>query len=277
MKKSVKHQPFIKEMFLRFHRDEVLNLSAELAYFLLLSLFPFLIFMFTLIAFLPFQGDDLLALVRQFAPEESLYLIEHNVQNVLSKQNTSLLSFGAIATVWSASNGINAIIRALNRAYNVKETRSFLIARAIAILLTIAMIFVIVIALLLPVFGKAIGVYFFSSFGASEEFLDVWNMLRWIVSIAILFIVFTFLYLFAPSKRLRLSQVVPGAIFTTVGWSFSSLAFSYYVNNFSNYSAMYGSLGGVIVLMIWLYLSGIILVLGGEVNGIYQERIEVED
>jgi membrane protein len=150
----------------------------------------------------------------------------------------------------------------------VEETRSFIVARGMAILLTVAMVFVIVVALLLPVFGREIGLFIFSNFGFSEQFLTIWNTLRWLVSGMILFIVFTALYFVAPNKRLHIKDGLPGAFAATIGWIVASLAFSYYVGNFANYSATYGSIGGVIVLMIWLYLSGMIIILGGELNAL---------
>ncbi|MFY0760594.1 YihY/virulence factor BrkB family protein [Metabacillus dongyingensis] len=275
--KSVKqHQhtqkSILRDLFERFSKDEIIGLSAELAYFFLLSLFPFLIFLITLIAFLPLSQEDILNFLAQYAPGESVAIIEETLAEIVSNSNGGLLSFGILATLWSASNGINAIVRAFNRAYDVSESRSFIAARGMAVLLTIAMVFVILVALLLPVFGKEIGMFLFSVFGLSEEFLTVWNMGRWIVSAIILFIVFTALYFFAPNKHLHLKDATPGAVFATIGWAFVSFAFSYYVGSYGHYSAAYGSLGGIIVLMIWFYLSGMIIMIGGELNAILYKR-----
>ncbi|KEZ48046.1 ribonuclease [Metabacillus indicus LMG 22858] len=267
MKESI-----IRSLIRRFSKDELIGLSAELAYFFLLSLFPFLIFLITLIAFLPLSQDDLLNFLAQYAPGESIKLIERTLTEIVAGSSGGLLSFGILATLWSASNGINAIVRAFNRAYEVEESRSFIVARGMAVLLTIAMVFVILVALLLPVFGKELGVFLFSAFGLSDAFLAFWNMARWLVSAVILFIVFTALYFFAPNKRLHIKDVFPGAVFATVGWAAASFAFSYYVSSFGNYSAAYGSLGGIIVLMSWFYLSGMIIMLGGELNAVLYAR-----
>ncbi len=259
---------FIKELIRRFDEDEVGGLSAELAYFFLLSLFPFLIFLVTLIGYLPISQIDVLNTIRQYAPEGTMRMIETNLNSIMSGHNGKLLSFGIIATIWSASNGINAIVRSFNKAYDVVESRNFLVARGMSVIFTFAMVFVIIIALVLPVFGRQIGLFIFSSFGLSEQFLSMWNAIRWILSASILFIVFTCLYYFAPNVRLKLRQVLSGAFFATFGWMFVSLGFSYYVDNFGNYTATYGSLGAVIVLMIWFYLSGMIIIVGGEINAI---------
>lgn len=260
---------FIREMARRFQKDEIPRLSAELAYYFLLSLFPFLIFLITLLAYLPIPHEDLLAVIRQYAPKEAIHLIEANVYRVMDVQNGRLLSLSIIGAIWSASNGMNAIVRAFNRAYDVVENRPFLVARGMSVLLTIGMILVIVVALVLPVFGKMIGLFLFSVFGFSKTFLTIWNALRWVISSLILFVVFTALYYFAPNKKLRCANVIRGAIFATFGWIITSLVFSYYVNHFANYAAMYGSLGGMIILMVWFYLSGMIIVLGGEMNAIF--------
>jgi membrane protein len=259
---------FLKELYIRFGEDEVAGLSAELAYFFLLSLFPFLIFLVTLVGYLPVSQVDVLKFIGEYAPGETIHMIESNLNLIIGSHNGTLLSFGIIATIWSASNGINAVVRAFNRAYDVKESRHFIVARAMSVLLTIAMVFVIIVALLLPVFGKQIGVFIFSEFGLSSEFLVIWNAIRWIVSACILFLVFTCLYYFAPNKRLHIREIVSGSFFATIGWMLVSFGFSYYVSSFGNYSATYGSLGGIIVLMIWFYLSGMIIILGGEINAI---------
>jgi membrane protein len=256
----------------RIEEDDVSGLASQLAYFFLLSLFPLLIVVVSLLPYLPLSEVDLLAVIRDFAPGDTVALIETNLQEILSHQNGKLLSFGIIGTLWSASNGINAIVRAFNKAYDVKESRHFVIARGMSILFTFAMIFVLILALLLPVFGRTIGLFLFSEFGLSNEFLTIWNTLRWLVSSVILFIVFTVLYWIAPNKKIKCISVMRGALFSTVGWILTSLAFSFYVSNFGNYSATYGSIGAVIVLMIWLYLSGLIIILGGEINAYYSRR-----
>lgn len=259
---------FLKSLWHRIMEDEVIGLSAQLAYFFLLSLFPFLIFLVTLLGYLPISHEDFLNLVREYAPGETMSMIETNLHNLMDEQRGGLLSFGVIAAIWTASNGINAIIRALNRAYDVKESRSFFIARLMAMFLTVAMIIVIVIALLLPVFGKMIGLFIFSHLGLSESFLAIWNALRWILSFLIMVVVFAALYYFAPNRRLKMKEVFAGAIFATIGWQLVSLAFAYYVDNFGNFTATYGSIGGIIVLMIWFYLSAMIMIIGGEINAV---------
>ncbi|MCR8849456.1 YihY/virulence factor BrkB family protein [Rossellomorea sp. SC111] len=259
---------FSKSLFANISANDITGLAAQIAYYFLLSLFPLLIFVVTLLPYLPFDQGDILGLVRDFAPGETMSMIEETLQDVMSNRNSGLLSVSIIATIWSASNGMNAIVKSLNRAYDVEESRSFIATRLMSILLTFAMILVFVIALLLPVFGKQIGLFLFSQFGFSDQFLTIWNGIRWAITPIILFIIFVGLYFFAPSKRIKCISAFPGAIFATLGWVLASLAFSYYVGSFGNYSATYGSIGGIIVLMIWFYLTGIIIMIGGEINAL---------
>ncbi|WP_240688142.1 YihY/virulence factor BrkB family protein [Pseudalkalibacillus hwajinpoensis] len=256
---------FSKQLFSRMKEHYVTDLSAQLAYYFLLSLFPFLIFAITLLTHFDFSQNQILDLISQYAPSESFVTIQENL--ILEDgARKSLLSFGIIATIWSASNAINAIIKSLNRAYNVQESRHFLIARGLSILLSFAMILVIVVALILPVFGETLWRFFVSFFDIPESFSFMFGLIRWFLSLSIMIVVFMFIYYYAPNKRLNYKDVLLGSIFASVMWQLVSLVFSYYINNFGNYSATYGSLGGVIALMLWFYLTGLVIIVGGEVN-----------
>ncbi|WP_188455193.1 YihY/virulence factor BrkB family protein [Virgibacillus oceani] len=272
---------FFKELYKRFEEDDVFGLAAQLAYFFLLSLFPFLLFLVTLIGYLPVDQlafEGFMDFIETYAPSDITKLINNNIPQLLNNQNGGLLSISIIGTLWSASNGIKAIMRAFNRAYDVDEDRSFVIARLIAIVLTIAMVLVISMAFLLPIFGKMIGEYFFSFFGLSDNFINLWGTFRWVISSVVFFIVLTALYKLAPNKRIYFKNAIWGALFATVLWQLVSLAFSFYVNTIGNYSAMYGSLGTVIILMIWFYISGIIIIAGGVMNAVIRKmRLENED
>lgn len=268
---------FLTYLYERIMDGDVFGLAAQLAYFFLLSLFPLLILVMTLIGYLPLDEQSILDALSSVIPSESMAFIEANIRMLLNQQNTGLLSIGILGTLWSASNGVNAIIRAINRAYQVEETRPFLVSRFVAIILMFAMIAVIVVALLLPVLGRMIGVYIFSFFGLSDDFIQFWNTFRWVISAIVFFIVFLALYRLAPSRNIHLKNVVPGALFTTLSWQLTSLAFSYYVETIGDYSATYGSLGAVIVLMIWFYMSGIIIIIGGTINAVTEEWFEMKE
>lgn len=218
---------FLKELFSRYTLHEGQSKSAELAYFFLLSLFPFLIFMLTLTAYLPLSTDDVLGVIEQYAPASAMSLVESITHQTLNNRNGGLLSFGIIAALWSASNGMNAIVRSLNHAYDVEENRSFIIVRLTSIFLTIAMVFTILVALLLPVFGREIGRLASDFVGASDLFLSVWAAIRWGVSPLVLLIVFSALYVIAPNKKLSLRFVMPGAVLRLSAGSLSAHCFHF--------------------------------------------------
>lgn len=257
---------FGKNLIERIDQADVVGLSAQLAYFFLLSLFPFLLFLVTLLGYLPIDGNFVIDILSTYLPADVVQMIDTNLTQLVNNRSGRLLSISIIGTIWSASNGINAITKSFNKAYEVEEERSFIFSRIIAIGLTLGMILVIAIALLLPVFGKIIGEQFFSIFNLTEDFLKAWNMFRWVTSSIIFFIVFFVLYKIAPHTKVKARHAVWGTLFATVAWQITSLGFSFYVNTLGNYSVTYGSLGTIIVLMIWLYLSGIIITTGGVLN-----------
>ena len=265
-------KPLLKKLWERIQGDDLPGLSAQLAYFFLLSLFPLLIFLFTLLPFLPIPHENIMGIIKGIAPKEALALINKNLKTIMNNHSGGLLSFGIIGTIWSASNGINALVRAFNKSYDVKESRSFIVARGMSILLTFGMIFVFLIALLLPVLGKGVGLFLFSYLGLTKQFLTIWGAIRWLVSALILFVVFTCLYWIAPNIKMRCKSAIPGAIFATLGWIITSLGFSLYVGHFANYTNTYGNIGAIIVLMTWLYLSAFIIIIGGEINAFYADR-----
>ncbi len=263
---------YFKHLLAHIQRIDISGLGAQLAYFFLLSLFPLLIFMVTLLPYLNLDEAQVYRFLENYAPGEVYTLIEGTLSDVLQNRNGGLLSIGIIATIWSASNGMNAIVKSLNRSYELEETRPFIIVRGLSIIFTILMILLFAVALVLPVFGKQIGTVLFSYFGFKEGFLNVWNSIRWTISPLIIFLVLSGLYWIVPNTKLTLKSVFPGALFSTVGWILTSLAFSFYVSNFANYSSTYGSIGGIIVLMLWLYFTGNILLIGGQVNAVMRER-----
>src|SRR5690606_5289859 len=263
---------FLKQLFERFVQAEVLGLSAQLAYFFLLSLFPFLMFIVTLIGYLPFDDRMVIAVLAEYLPEDVVFMIDENLKEIMNNRSGGLLSISIIGTLWSASNGFNAITRSFNKAYGVKPARNFILNRIIAIGLMFSMVAAIIIALLFPVFGRLIGEYVLVNVPLPETIVDMWDVLRWVSSSVMFFVVFFVLYRLAPNKKMNENHVLYGTIFATVGWQLTSYGFSYYVETLGNYSLTYGSLGTVIVLMIWFYLSGIIITTGGVINAHFSER-----
>ena len=263
---------YFKHLIVHIQKTDITGLAAQLAYFFLLSLFPLLIFIVTLLPYLNLEEAQVFRFIENYAPQDVYLLIEGTISDILLTRNGGLLSLGIIGTIWSASNGMNAIVKSLNRSYNLDETRPFFIVRGLSVIFTLLMIILFVVMLVLPIFGQQIGTILFSYFGFEEGFVKLWNSLRWTITPLIMLIVLTGLFWIVPNQKLFLRSVFPGAAFATIGWIIVSLGFSYYVNNFGNYSSTYGSIGGIIVLMLWLYISGIVLLIGGQINAVTQER-----
>ncbi len=259
---------FVKKLITEIKKDNATGLAAEQAYYYMLSLFPMLILLLSIIPYLSIDTNDAISVLESVMPGETADIFKENVVQFINNPNGGLLTIGILGTIWSASNGMNAFMRAMNEAYNVKETRSFIKVRGLSILLTIGLIVTLVMALILPVFGGVI-LKGLVSWGLPASFGAFLSVLRWIIGITITIAVLSMLYRLAPNKKFPLAHVWPGAVAATLLWQLTSLGFSFYVSNFGNYSATYGSLGGVIVLMLWLFLTGLILVVGGEINAIY--------
>lgn len=265
---------FLKELILRIQKVDVTGLGSQLAFFFLLSLFPLLIFLITLLPFLNIPEYQMLSFIQDYAPANVYKTISETLNEIMATRNSGLLSIGIIGTIWSASQGMNALTKALNRSYFSTETRPFYIVRGMSILFTLMLIGVVIVMLVFPIFGEQIGRVLFSNFGFEQGFLKVWNSLRWTITPLFILIIFTLIYWIVPNKELHWKNAVPGAIFAALGWILTTYGFSFYVANFANYSGTYGSIGGVIVLMMWLYFSSIVLMVGGQVNAVWQERKE---
>ncbi|WP_158282306.1 YihY/virulence factor BrkB family protein [Salipaludibacillus keqinensis] len=258
----------LKLLVKRFNEHGLIDLGAQCAYFFLLSLFPFLIFVISLLSFSPFTFNDVYRLLQiAYVPPGVLDVIENQWEVLTNNQNTGILSLGLLFTLWTASLALNSILRALNLAYDVTERRGLVLARLISIGLTIGMFAVVIIALSLQVVGS-----FLKDYIAIDFFIFDADLFRWLLSTAIIFSVLLILYLVGPNTRLGIKEVYLGAIFATMGWQLTSFGFSIYLNRFADYSATYGTIGTVIALMIWFHLSSIIILIGGEINAILKEE-----
>ncbi|NQX48027.1 YihY/virulence factor BrkB family protein [Paenibacillus tritici] len=263
---------FMKQLWTKINADDVQGLGAQLTYYLILSLFPFLIFIMTLIGYANISLEDKIHQLEQVMPAEAISIIEEILQDVSAGRSQALLSFGMLATLWAASKGVNAIIKGLNRAYDIDESRAFWKIRGIALLATLTIGLVVLLSILLLVLGTWLKTQVFLLIDLPYGFQKLWDLLQYAIPLLVMFIVFTLLYWIAPSRRLALREVVPGALFSTIGWITTSVLFSVYVNQFSDFTKTYGSLGGVTVLLIWLYISSFIILAGGEINAVLLKR-----
>jgi len=268
---------YTTELIAKFKESNVPLLAAAQAYYYLLAVFPLLIVCFAIIPYFNIDPNEAIAFIRTFIPGELAAMFEDNIVNFIETPRGGLLTFGIIGAIWSASNGVNAFIKSTNEAYDVEETRSFIVVRLIAFGLTIGMIIALIIAILLPVFGNVIVDFLASILGFAAPTTILLHILRWVISIIVLSLLLICLYRFAPNARLPFKHIIPGALIASILWQALSLGFSFYVSNFGSYSATYGSIGGIIILMIWFYLTGIVLIIGALINVLYHERNKAEE
>ncbi len=260
----------LKAAVQEFQRDDALGLAAQLAYFLILALFPFILVLVSLMGLVgnPELASTVLDYFRQVMPEEAYKLIEAYTGDVISGDRPApyLFSFSNLFTLWTASGAFAALINALNRAYDVQETRPFWKVRGIAILMTLGLSVLTLLGVLLLVLGPQIGEFIANIFGLDDLFLLVWDIVRW--PAALFFMVFTvaLLYYFAPDANQPFRWITPGGLIGVLLWVLASVAFNFYVSNFGSYNKTYGSIGAVIVLLLYLYISSLTILFGAELN-----------
>lgn len=260
-----------KRVWKETQEDEVFRRAAELSYYFLLALFPFLIFITSVIGIVLGSGTgtrhQLFNYLAQVMPPSAFELIATTVEEVSETSSGGKLSFGILATLWAASNGMGAITTSLNVAYDLKESRPWWKQRLTAIGLTIALSVFIISALLLVLAGSSIADWLASHFGFGSTFPLIWKTLQWPVVLACLIFAYALIYYFAPDfHEQKWTWLTPGAAIGVLLWLLVSGAFRVYLHFFDSYSATYGSLGAVIVLMLWLYFTGCAVLIGGEIN-----------
>jgi membrane protein len=259
-----------KELAVRTWReaneDNILGRAAELAYYFLLALFPMLIFLTSLVGFLPGLREAIFTALGRFVPGEAMRLVSETISDVTRHRSGGLISFGVLGALWAASGGVTAVIGTLNTAYDAREQRSFWKVRLIAIGLTVMLALLVVSGTALVMFGDRFAVWFGERLGMGPSFTVIWGVIHYLVGLALLFLGLELIYYFGPNVEQDWKWVTPGAVFAVVSMVVASLLFSLYLRFAPDYSATYGSLGAVIVLMLWLYLMGAVILIGGEVN-----------
>jgi membrane protein len=257
----------VKRTGKEFNEDNCLGLAAQLAYYFLLALVPAIVFVIALTSFFPPQVlEDAVARIGTVAPAEITGILDGLLRSIASGDNGGLLTFGFLMALWSSSAAIVAIVEALNRAYDIEEGRPWWKVRLTAILLTIVLAALVLLAFALILIGPAAAEWLARTTGLGAPFEWVWKILQWPIALALVVFAVGLVNYFGPDADQDWEWVTPGAFLATVLWLIASLAFKFYVGNFASYNETYGSLGGVIVLMLWFYISGIALLIGAEMN-----------
>jgi membrane protein len=251
--------------------DDVLGRSAQLSYYFLLALFPALLFLTSLLGYL--AGEDsqlrqgLFNSLSAVLPGDASQLIAQTVSDVTQSSGGGKLSFGILATLWAASNGMGAISESLNAAYDLKESRPWWKVRLTAVGLTLALTLLIVSALVLVLYGHDLADAVAGWMGMGSAFATGWKIVQWPLVLIFVLLAFALIYYFGPdAHQQHWTWITPGAAVGVLLWLLISFAFKAYLSYFNSYSATYGSLGAVIILMLWFYFTGIAILIGGEIN-----------
>jgi len=257
----------VKRTIKETSEDDCLGLAAQLAYYLLLALVPAIVFLVALASFFPPDTvAQLVGSLQTFAPGDVAQIVQEQLQRVASGQQGGLLTVGIGMALWSSSAAIVSVTDAMNRAYDIEEARPWWKVRLVAIALTIGLALFIITAVVLVMVGPTLAEQLASRLGLGTAFEWTWKILQWPIVIALVAVALALLNYFAPDAEQDWEWITPGAALSTVLWLLASLAFKLYLANFADYNATYGSLGGVIILMLWFYISALAVLVGSEMN-----------
>lgn len=247
--------------------DDCAGIAAQLAYYFALALFPALLFVVALASYLPFPViNNVVSALEPIAPPEVLAIIRKQLESIVAGEETSLLTIGILGALWSSSGAMTSIVSALNKAYDIPETRPWWRLRLVSIALTIALALFVLLAFTLIVTGPNAGQWLAGWLGLSDTFTSAWTMLRWPLIFALATTGVAIVFYYAPDADQDWVWITPGSILTTLLWVTFSIGFRVYVTRVGDYAATYGALAGAAILLLWLYFSGLALLIGGELN-----------
>ncbi len=259
-----------RRVWAEIQKDELLDRAAALSYYFVFALFPTLLFLTALVGLFPERDlmERFLAPAREFLPADAASLLDRTLAEVQRGAGSGILSVGAVVALWGASRGMVSIITTLNVVYGVTNPRPWWRRQLVAVVLTVAFSMMALGALLSLVLGERVGQAAATWAGLSDGFTALWSLVQWPVGLLFTLTGIDLVYHFAPAVRLRWYWLTPGSAFAGLAWTGASLGLRAYVASFANYNATYGSIGGVILLLLWLYLSSMALLIGGEINSV---------
>jgi membrane protein len=267
----------IQRTYKKVGEDELSTRSAALSYYFLLALFPMLLFLVSLVAVVAGSGsqlrDQIVSAIGRLAPGSASTLVHGVIDQTFKSSSGIKLAAGILGALWAASGGMSAVVTSLNVIYRTGETRPWWKQKVTIVGLTLALAALIIIALVLVLYGGKIGELIASQVGLGSVFATAWKVLQWPVSFAAMFLSFSMVYYFAPDvKERRWFWVTPGSAVGVLLWLIASFGFRVYLHFFDKYSATYGSLGAVVILLAWLYITGFAILIGGEVNMVIENE-----
>lgn len=268
---------FIKEI----RKSDLTMRASAITFSFFLALFPGTLFIFTLIPYIPIENLDMIILTffKEVMPDSAYEAVQTTIFDIVNKQQSGLLSFGILMALYFSTNGLNALMESFNKSYDIFESRSFLYQRAMALFLTLSEFGVLVIAVVL-ILGGSFMIDLLVGYGLVKvSYIAVLlRIMEWIIILALVYIGISLLYYFGPAVSRRWKFFSIGSVVATLLFIITSTGFSYYINHFGTYNKLYGSIGTLIVIMLWMYLNSIIILVGFELNAaIYINRSLLHD
>jgi membrane protein len=259
----------LKRVYHEFDEDEVFTRSAALAFYFVSALVPMIFFLMAILGLLA-RGHDLqsglLGYAGRFMPPDAYTLLQKTLKEITNNSTGLKLAIGLVLALWSGSGGVSSIMDALNRCYHVKDSRPFWKQRLIAIVLTVALSALTISALVIILYGGTIAQFVGTHTGLSAPLVTTWEIVQWPVALFFIVLAFALLYFWGPDAEQEWTWITPGSLVGVLLWIGVSLIFRVYLHYFNSYSKTYGSLGAVIIMLYWLYISGMALLAGGEIN-----------
>ena len=265
---------FFARLYHKYEDHAVADSAATLGYYFVFSLFPFLFFLATLTAFVPHVRESVDALLdhaRAFLPSEAMDIIEPHLRGLVASSRPHLLTLGLAAALYSASRGVNSVRTALNRAYDVKESRPLWKTELLAFGMTVGGGLLLLFGIAVLVSGGSAGQWVARHLSIADEYVTVLRWIRWPVTTVAIMLAAALSYYLLPDVEQKFKFITLGSVVGTLVWFLASWSFSVYVSHFGSYNVTYGSIGGVIVLLTWFYITGFILLMGGEINAIIED------
>jgi membrane protein len=264
---------FVKRLYEEYENDAVADSAASLSYYFVYSLFPFLFFLATLMAYIPYVRSSVGTVLKRahdILPPQAMGLIDQHVRELVARPRPHLLTLGLLVTLYSASRGVDAVRKALNLAYDVKESRPLWKTELLAFGMTMGGAAVLLVGVALLAAGGGAGMWAANHLGIRTEYVLIWSWLRWPVTALVVMFCAALAYYLLPDVEQEFRFITPGSVAGTLVWLLAAWGFSQYAAHFGSYNITYGSIGGVIVLMTWFYISGFIFLMGGETNAILE-------
>lgn len=258
----------------RFFRERFFDQAAQNAYYLLLSVLPFLFVVLSLIRFFPVDEVNIFALLRPFVPESSFQLIEQSVQTVLYRSQGHLLLVSTVAALWTSSVAVQSFARSLDLANGTSRRPAFWRVMVRDLGVTLLFMLVVPLSLFLPLVEKMLFevITYYDAIEDWRGWLYVWPNVKWGLGTVFLFLFFLLFYKVVPTSKMKVYEAFPGALFSAIGWQLVSLLFGEYVASV-DYSRLYGQLTGIILLVLWFYLTAVIVLLAGLLNAEWRRRV----